>query len=104
MKLKYFAVSVMMIFALGVGTTVHSSESEEFVAAFKAANEARKKAATLGHEWRDTAKLLRSAKQAFENGDLDKAKALVANAQLQGEQAIIQAERESKLWEGRVIR
>ena len=103
MKLKNISISMLVALALGIGATAVASESE-FVAAFTEANEARKQAGALSHEWRDTAKLLKSAKQAFTDGDVDKAMALVAEAKLQGEQATIQAERESKLWEGRVIR
>ncbi len=77
---------------------------EDFNTAFTAANEARKMAGSLGHEWRDTAKLLKQATEAAQGGDLTKAMQLVATAQLQADAGIVQANRESSLWEGRVIR
>lgn len=77
---------------------------EEFNNAFKEANELRKTAGSLGHEWRDTAKILKNAAAAAQEGDLQKAMKLVAEAKLQGEAGIVQANRESSLWEGRVIR
>ena len=43
---------------------------EEFNAAFVEANEARKMSGSLGHEWRDTVKILRAAQKAAEGGDL----------------------------------
>ena len=53
---------------------------EEFNAAFVEANEARKMSGSLGHEWRDTVKILRAAQKAAEGGDLVAAMKLVAQA------------------------
>ena len=78
--------------------------AEEFNAAFTQANDARKMAAEMNHEWRDTAKLLKSAQESAAGGDLVNAMKLVAQAQMQSDQAIVQAEREATLWESRVIR
>lgn len=78
--------------------------AEDFNKAFAEANDARKMAGKLGHEWRDTAKILRKAQETAAAGDLKKAMELVAEAKLQGEAGIVQAKRESALWEGRVIR
>ena len=77
---------------------------EQFNAAFVEANELRKASGKLAHEWRDTAKLLKSAQAAAEEGDLEKAMKLVAEARFQSEAAINQAGREERLWEGRVVR
>lgn len=77
---------------------------EEFNIAFQEANELRKTAGSLGHEWRDTAKILKTAAEAAQNGELEKAMELVAQAKIQGKEGIVQANRESSLWEGRVIR
>ncbi len=80
------------------------ADVEAFNEAFSKANDTRKQAAEMNHEWRDTAKVLKNAQKAAEAGDFDKAMALVAQAQLQSEQAIVQADRESKLWQSRIIR
>ena len=96
-------VACALLFTAGV---VGASEptAEDFNKAFAEANEARKMAGTLGHEWRDTAKILKQAQESAVAGDLKKAMELVAEAKLQGEAGIVQATRESALWEGRVIR
>ena len=77
---------------------------EEFNAAFVEANEARKMSRSLGHEWRDTAKILKAARKAALDGDLENAMKLVAQAKFQSDAAIVQANREQSLWKGRVIR
>ena len=88
---------------MGAGT-VAMGDIEAFNEALVKANETRKQAAEMSHEWRDTAKMLKNAQKAAEEGDLEKAMALVAEAQIQSEQAIIQAQREASLWESRIIR
>ena len=96
-------VASALFFAAGV---VGASEptAADFNKAFADANDARKMAGELGHEWRDTAKILKKAQETAAAGDLKKAMELVAEAKLQGEAGIVQAKRESALWEGRVIR
>ncbi len=80
------------------------SANAEFEAAWKAADEKRMEAAAVGYEWRDTKKFLKQAKEAAEQGDLDKAMKLVAKAHEQSEDAITQQAREVHLWSSRVIR
>lgn len=97
--------ALFVVASLAFGMAVASEPTvEEFNMAFKEANELRKTAGSLGHEWRDTAKILKSAAEAAQNGELEKAMKLVAQAKLQSEAGIVQANRESSLWEGRVIR
>ncbi len=103
LRLVVFVAGISLFGFVG-SSLVHASDVETFNAAFAKANEARKAARASGHEWRDTAKLLKSAQKSAEDGDFEKAMSLVATAQLQGEQALIQAQRESSLWKGRVIR
>ena len=100
--IRIVTVSTLFVFA-GIASASEPT-AEDFNAAFTEANEARKMAGELGHEWRDTAKLLKQAQEAAEGGDLNKAMKLVAKAKLQGEAGIVQAKRESTLWESRVIR
>ncbi len=77
---------------------------DDFNTAFAKANDTRKMAAELGHEWRDTAKILKSAQETAVAGQLSEAMELVAQAQQQADQGIVQAEREETLWLGRIIR
>ena len=48
-------------------------KAAEFSAAIEKAETARKKAASVGGEWRDTGKMIKKAKAAAKNGDYDKA-------------------------------
>ena len=105
-KLRAIAVATVLA-VFGFGSAVVSAAEvtvEDFNKAFEAANEVRKQAGSLGHEWRDTAKILKSAMEAAQGGDLDKAMKLVDQARLQAEAGVVQANREGSLWEGRVIR
>ncbi len=54
-------------------------------AAITAAEAARKQAASVGGEWRDTGKLIKKAKAAAETGDFAKAIALATQARKQAE-------------------
>ncbi len=56
-----------------------------------AAESARKGAAKLGYEWRDTGKIMKKAKQAYSAMDYVKAAKLAKKARLQGELAQAQA-------------
>ncbi len=104
--MKKLMLMIVATVALTVGTSATSDQIsiEQFNAALTEANDLRKKAGELAHEWRDTAKLLKSAQAAAEEGDLEKAMKLVAEAKFQSEAAANQAEREQRLWEGRVVR
>ena len=51
----------------------------------EAAEAAKKKAASVDSEWRDTGKMLKGAQAAFEAGDYDKAIKLARQAEVQGE-------------------
>ena len=97
--LKFFTPVITISLLLGFGTV---SASEEFTAAWDAADAARKDAASVGYEWRDTGKILGKAKAAADEGDMDKAMKLVASAQEQSEDAMAQQKREADLWQARV--
>ena len=99
-------VSLLFVAATVSFNVANASEPtvEEFNAAIVEANEARKMSGSLGHEWRDTAKILRAAQKAAKGGDLVAAMKLVAQAKFQSDAAIVQANREQSLWKGRVIR
>jgi len=54
------------------------------------ATEANKKAKSIGHEWRDTAKIIKKAKKAAKAGDDSKAIKLANKAEFQGKAAYAQ--------------
>ncbi len=59
--------------------------------AIAAAEAARKKAGSVGGEWRDTGKLIKKAKAAAEKGENEKAIKLATQARKQGELGYQQA-------------
>ncbi len=62
-----------------------SAKAAEFDRIYKEAVAARKKAASVGFEWRDIGKFLKKAKAAAKKGDYDKAIKLAKKAKAQGE-------------------
>lgn len=62
--------------------------------AIKAAEAARKKAASVGGEWRDTAKLIKEAEGLAKSGKFEESIALATKAKRQGELGYEQAIRE----------
>lgn len=58
---------------------------EQVQSAIEAADAARKQAASVGHEWRDTGKFIDQARKLLKEGKLDEALALAEKAQRQGE-------------------
>ena len=76
--------------------------ADDFMAKWDEAEAKRAQAAELGYEWRDTGKLLKSAKSESEAGNTEQAMALVAQALEQSMDAIVQSEREKQNWAARV--
>ena len=97
--LKKLCLSVILSFGLLFSAIGYS---DDFAAAWEAADQVRKEAGKVGYEWRDTAKLLKKAQTAAEKGEMEKAMKLVAQAHEQAEDAIAQGARESELWMARV--
>ncbi|MBN1929654.1 MAG: hypothetical protein JW764_08955 [Chlorobiaceae bacterium] len=62
------------------------------------AEAARKEAAALGYEWRDTAKLIASAREALQNGNREESDKLASRALVQGREAVVQAKFMEKNW------
>ena len=75
-------------------STAASGNPAEAIAAAEAA---RKKAASVGHEWRDTEEMLKKAQEALDKGDTAKALELANAAKLQGEAAYIQGTSQSNV-------
>ena len=64
----------------------------------------RLEAAEAGAEWLQTENLLEQAREAIAAGDEQAARGYIDEARFQAEAAILQAERESAMWQNRVIR
>ncbi len=67
------------------------ADAASFEEAVTAAEAARKNAASVGGEWRDTGKLIKKAKAAAEKGEYAKAIELAETARKQGELGYQQA-------------
>jgi hypothetical protein len=97
--IKLLAPAIAIFLLLGTGSV---NANEEFNAAWDAADARRMDAAAVEYEWRDTGKILKKAKAAAEEGDIEAAMKLVAKAHEQSEDAIAQQAREAGLWQARV--
>jgi rhodanese-related sulfurtransferase len=93
MKNRSFSAGVLAA-ALIAGlpaTAVWSADKAEVQKAIAAAEDARKMAASVGGEWRDTGKFIKKAQKLAEEGKLDEALKLATKAQRQGELGYDQA-------------
>ena len=79
------------IFLAGAVQAAEKDQAAEFKAAVEKADASRKKAASVGGEWRDTGKMIKKAKAAAEKGDYKKALKLANTAYRQGELGYKQA-------------
>lgn len=73
-------------------------DEARFDAVYVEAVAARKKAASVGMEWRDIGKFLKTAKKAAGDGDYETAIKLAEKAKKQGELGYQQAMAQSKIW------
>ena len=98
MKIKTLIGTSLLALSFALGATgcagtgeqkataqAQSSKAAEFERVYKEAVAARKKAASVGFEWRDIGKFLKKAKKAAAKGDYDKAIKLARKAKMQGE-------------------
>ena len=103
-KISYIAaVMGASLFVASAGTTLAADE-KSFNAAYEAADSARKKAASMNYEWRDTGKMLKKAKEAADKGDYETAEKLAKKAEMQGEMAVAQANEQEMLWQSAVVK
>lgn len=83
------AAALLAISACATGPT-HTKD--DAMNAITAAEQARKEAASVGYEWRDTGKIIKKAKAALQKGDYDTAIKLANKAKRQGILAVQQYE------------
>ena len=79
-------------------------DAETFKAAYEAGEAARKAAAAVGFEWRDTKKMLRRAKKLAGKGEYEKAIDLANKAKRQGDLGVKQAEEQETAWRAAVLK
>lgn len=95
MTKKLIAMLCFLMQAPVAGALYASSAVEEMI---MQAENARKEAAALGFEWRDTATLIAEAQDLHKKGDEENALAVAKAALLEAEQATLQARYMKKHW------
>jgi histidyl-tRNA synthetase len=81
-----------------------SADEKSFNATYEAADAARKQAASMSYEWRDTGKMLKKAREAADKGDYASANKLAMKAQMQGKMAVAQAKEQEQAWMDAVVK
>ena len=86
-------IKLLVIAFLGFTSTMTLAAATDKAAqdAIAAAEQARKKAASVKGEWRDTGKIIKQAEQARKKGDFDRAIKLANKAERQGKYGYEQA-------------
>lgn len=105
-KIAYI-VAIMgasLLVAAGAANSMSEPDEQSFNAAYEAAESARKKAASMKYEWRDTAKMLEQAKETASKGDYAAAQKLADKARMQSENAIAQAKEQEQAWQAAVVK
>ena len=102
MKSTLLIAMLTLAFAMLIGSaTVTAAEMKADAAmaseAIAKAEAARKKAASVNGEWRDTGKFIKNAKKAAEAGDYDQAVKLAKKAEDEGNMGYQQAVSQSEL-------
>ncbi len=97
------AVMGVSLLVAGAGNTVLAGE-KSFDASYEAAEAARKNAASMNYEWRDTGKMLKMAKEAAATGDYETAEKLARKAEMQGKMAVVQAKEQEQAWQAAVVK
>lgn len=106
MRIKYLlSVLILMAFAMGGISSSLAAEAKKtadpmaakVTQAIADADAARKKAASVDGEWRDTGKMIKKAKALAEKGDFSAAIKLAGKARRQGELGYDQAVSQKQL-------
>lgn len=101
---KRCAAICLALAITGLSGQVLAADEASFKAAYEAAQAARKNAASVGFEWRDTKKMLKKAKSIAASGDYDKAEKLAMKAKHQGELGVQQSKDQATAWQSAVVR
>jgi ParB-like chromosome segregation protein Spo0J len=88
MHRKLILISSLLVWIIGSGlataTMADEVSAEKVEKLIASADEARKQAASVGGEWRDTNKMIKKAKQLLEKGDFVAAAKMANKAAKQG--------------------
>lgn len=90
--MKFTPKLFVLACALVLSNVSYASTDE----AIASAEKARKAAAEVGYEWRDTAKMIKQAKELAAKGEAEKAMELARKAEEQGKDALAQYHVEHK--------
>jgi hypothetical protein len=101
MLFKKTLLGTALVLCLG---SVNAADKATFDSAYSAAEAARKGAAAVKFEWRDTKKMLKKAKALAKKGDYAKAVAMANKAKFEGEAGQAQAAQQEKQWRSFVIK
>lgn len=106
MSIKNMSIKKVLLGAALAASVSGASAADKatFDSAYAAADAARKGAAAVGFEWRDTRKMLKKAKGLAEKGDYAKAVAMANKAKFQGEAGQAQAAEQEKRWRDFVVK
>ncbi len=89
-KIPLLIVAAALSLSACASGPVHSKD--EALNAIKAAEQANKKAKSVGNEWKNTGKIIKKAKAALKKADYDKAIKLANKARNEGINAVKQHE------------
>ncbi len=84
--MRFFAPALAALTLSLVAPVALATDQMDFEKAHEAAVAAKKKAASVGGEWRDTGKILKKAKTLAKSGDYEAAIKLARKAEHQGHQ------------------
>lgn len=98
MKKVIMATASVLFLGLSTGALAETDDAK-FQAAWETANLARLQAAELGHEWRDTKRMLEKAMALATEGDYEQAMQLVEHAEMESLRATEQAQQQATLWQ-----
>jgi hypothetical protein len=101
MKLTTVLTSALLALAVNAAS---AADQASYDATFTAAEAARKGAAKLGFEWRDTKKMLAASQKRAAAGDFDAAITLAKRAEAQGIAGQAQAKEQAKRWQDFVVK
>lgn len=96
MKKALLTASLSLLLAACASNGGTNAAAEDAAQAIAAAEAARAKAAAVGYEWRDTAKMIKAAKEAAKAKEYNKAVTLAGQAERQGQNALKQYHEQSK--------
>lgn len=90
-----FAIAATLVLGACTGGGGTSYTEKDAQSAILAAEHETKRAKAKGYEWRDTGKMIKKAKAALKEGDIEKAVKLANQAKRQSSNALAQAAEQS---------